>query len=106
MILSLLMGMIKHSQITQSNKFPISYQYLKKEVRNGVHYQSFYDGKGQIYPCRDCFVFYCDAKHSDILRGSSHVHCYLFFMGLAIIIINNTEKWLMQSVISESIMKH
>ena len=47
-ILSLLMGMIKHSQSTQSNKFVISLQYLKKEVRNGVHFlhadkhQSFY----------------------------------------------------------------
>ena len=30
LILSLLMGMIKHSQITQSNKFAISLQYLKK----------------------------------------------------------------------------
>ena len=42
------MGMIKHSQITQSNKFAISLQYLKKEVRNGGHFwhadkrQSFY----------------------------------------------------------------
>ena len=34
-ILSLLMGMIKHSQITQSNKFATSLQYLKKEGRNG-----------------------------------------------------------------------
>ena len=24
------------------------------------------------------FVFYCDAKHSDTLQGSSHVYCYLF----------------------------
>ena len=29
-ILSLLIGMIKHSQSTQSNKFAISLQYLKK----------------------------------------------------------------------------
>ena len=29
-ILSLLLGMIKHSQSTQSNKFAISLQYLKK----------------------------------------------------------------------------
>ena len=29
-ILSLLLGMIKHSQSTQSNKFVISLQYLKK----------------------------------------------------------------------------
>ena len=36
-ILSLPMGMIKHSQSTQSNKFVISLQYLKKEIRNGVH---------------------------------------------------------------------
>ena len=47
-ILSLLMGMIKHSQSTQSNKFAISLQYFKKEVRNGVHFlhadkhQTFY----------------------------------------------------------------
>ena len=34
--ISLLLGMIKHSQYTKSNKFPISLQYLKKEVRNGV----------------------------------------------------------------------
>ena len=37
-ILSLLIGMIKHSQITQSNKFAISLQYLKKEVMDGVHF--------------------------------------------------------------------
>ena len=48
MILSLLMGMIKHFQSTQSNKFARSLQYLKKEVRDGVHFlhadehQSFY----------------------------------------------------------------
>ena len=27
------------------------------------------------------FVFYCDAKHLDTLRGSSHVSCYLFLGG-------------------------
>ena len=46
-ILSLLMGSSKHSQSTQSNKFVISLQYLKKDVRNGVQihaykHQSFY----------------------------------------------------------------
>ena len=30
--------MIKHSQSTQSNKFPISLLYLKKEVKKGVHF--------------------------------------------------------------------
>ena len=46
--LSLLMGIIKHSQSTQSNKFAESLKYLKKEVRNEVHFlrpdkhQSFY----------------------------------------------------------------
>ena len=40
--------MIKNFQSTQSNKFVISMQYLKKEVRDGVHFlhvdkdQSFY----------------------------------------------------------------
>ena len=37
-LLSLWMVMIKHSQSTQRNKFAISLQYLKKEVRNGVHF--------------------------------------------------------------------
>ena len=32
----ILMGMIKHSQSTQSNKFAIFLQYLRKGVRNGV----------------------------------------------------------------------
>ena len=47
-ILSLLMNIIKDSEITQSNKFAISLQYLKKEVMDGVHilhadkHQSFY----------------------------------------------------------------
>ena len=47
-LLSFLLGMIKYSQSTQSNKFAISLQYLKKEVRKEVHFlyadehQSFY----------------------------------------------------------------
>ena len=47
-ILLLLMGMIKHSQNTQSNKFAISLQYFKKKIKNGVNFlhadkhQSFY----------------------------------------------------------------
>ena len=36
------MGMIKHSQSTQSNKLAISLQYLKKEVRDGVKDQNFH----------------------------------------------------------------
>ena len=32
------MGIIKHSQITQGNKFAISLQNLKKEVMNGGHF--------------------------------------------------------------------
>ena len=38
LILSLLMGIIKHFQSTQRNKFAISLQYLQKEVMNGVHF--------------------------------------------------------------------
>ena len=37
-IIPSLMGMVKHSQITQSNKFAISLQYLKKQVRNEGHF--------------------------------------------------------------------
>ena len=35
---SFLMDMIKHSQITQSNKFAIFLQYLKNEVMDEVHF--------------------------------------------------------------------
>ena len=44
-ILSLLMSMFKHSQSTQSDKFAISLKYLKKEVRDEVHF--FYAYKHQ-----------------------------------------------------------
>ena len=37
-ILSLLMAMTKHFESTQSNKFAISLQYFKKEVRDGVDF--------------------------------------------------------------------
>ena len=36
--LTLLMGKIKHSQSTVSNKFEILLQYLKKGGRDGVHF--------------------------------------------------------------------
>ena len=64
-ILSLLLGTIKHSQYTQSIKFPISLQYPQKELRNGVYFLQadkhqgvyklgllyfFFDGSGQICP--------------------------------------------------------
>ena len=47
-ILSLLMDIVKYSQSTQSNKFALSLQHFKKQVRVGVHFlhadkqQSFY----------------------------------------------------------------
>ena len=37
-MLSFLMGMIKRSQITQSNKLAIFLQYLKKEVIDEIHF--------------------------------------------------------------------
>ena len=102
-ILSVLLGMIKHSQSTRSNKFTISLQYLEKRSQ-GVHFlcadehQSFYklglsflvgvaryvqstqNRKLVIFllSVAATSVFYCDTKHEDVLRGSSHVYCYLF----------------------------
>ena len=99
LILSLFMGMIKHSQSTQMNKFVISLQYPKKEVWDGVHFleaginlmevarhvQSFQKYEyGNIFAISEkksvatAFLFCCDVKSSDILWGSSHAHCYLF----------------------------
>ena len=46
-ILSLELSMIKHSQITQSNKSVRSLQYLKEDVRNGVHF--LYPDKRQSF---------------------------------------------------------
>ena len=33
----ILMGMVKHSQSSHNSNFAISLQFLRKEVRNGVH---------------------------------------------------------------------
>ena len=53
------MGMVKHSQSTQSNKFSISLKYLKKEVGNRVHFLHadkhqigiiVFNGSGQMCP--------------------------------------------------------
>ena len=55
--------MARHAQVTQNNKFAISLQYLKKEVRDKVDFlhadkhESFlqidtmiFDGDGQAFP--------------------------------------------------------
>ena len=59
LVLSFLMEVAKHNRNTQNRKLVIFLQYIKKN-------------------CCNCPMFYCNAKHSDILRGSSHVRCYLF----------------------------
>ena len=51
-MLSLLIGMIYHSQSTQSNKFATSLQYLKKEVRNGVLQVGIIVFDGSSQTCR------------------------------------------------------
>ena len=96
--------MIKCFQITQSNKFAISLQYLKKEVRNGDHFWhadklqsfsklvlSFLMEVTRHVPNtqnRKLVIFLqyirknvtTDAKHSDVLQGFSHFRCYLFLV--------------------------
>ena len=57
--LSFLMEVARHVQSTQIRKLVIFLQYI---IENNV---------------TTAFVFYCDAKYSDILRESSHVCCYL-----------------------------
>ena len=64
--------------------FDVSYRFLMKVAR---HVQS--TEKGSLLNFSNilrksiatAFVFYCDAKHSDTLLGSSHVCCYLFLGG-------------------------
>ena len=53
--------MIEHSQITESNKFAISLQYLKKEVRNGGDF--WYADKRQSF-CKLVLSFLIEvARH-------------------------------------------
>ena len=63
MILSLLKGMIKHSQ---SNKFARSLEYLKKEVRDRVYY--LHEGKHQS-SYKMAFLF--------LMEVARHVQCTL-----------------------------
>ena len=70
-ILSLLMGMIKHSQSIQSNKFAISLQYLKKEVRDGAHFLHAY--KHQNF-CKLALSFLMEeARHIQSTQNSKLV---------------------------------
>ena len=54
--LPFLMEMGRHARGTQNRKLVVFLKYL----------------------IATAFVFYCDAKHLDISRGSSHISCYLF----------------------------
>ena len=64
--------------------FDVSYRFLMKVAR---HVQS--TKKGSLLNFSNilrksiatAFVFYCDAKHSDTLLGSSHLCCYFFLSG-------------------------
>ena len=64
--------------------FDVSYRFLMKVAR---YVQS--SEKGNLLNFSNilrkiiatAFVFYCDAKHSDTLQGSSHVSCYLYLGG-------------------------
>ena len=69
-ILSLLIGMFKHSQSTQSIKLAITLQYLTNEVSHKaflvkIDKESF-TRIIKYFSVVTAFVFYCDAKHSDI----------------------------------------
>ena len=64
LVLSFLMEGARHVQDTQNRKLVIILQYIKNNFCN-------------------CFVFYSDAKHQDILRGPNHVCCHLFYVLLS-----------------------
>ena len=55
------MEVARHVQSTQNRKLVALLHYVKNSVSTA-------------------FLFCGDAKHSDILRGSSHVHCYLLLL--------------------------
>ena len=101
-ILLLLIGMMKHSQITQSNNFANLCSISKKlraefifciqintKVSKNWHYRFWWKEqirslviflqyiKKKVFYFLTTFVFYCDVKHLDI---SSHVCCLLSFL--------------------------
>ena len=107
MVLSLLMGMIKHSQSTQSNKFAISLQHLKNKlgmefifcmqknikVSTSWYYHFWWKwldmskvpkiGSWQYFcnwkkKYRNCFCVLLWCKTFRYFTNSSHVRCYLF----------------------------
>ena len=96
-----LMEVARHVQSTQNRRLVIFLQYvnplnadftkwsntLKQFVGNfPTNCLSVFDHflrlalEGLRKKCRNCFCVLCDAKHLDILRGSSHVCCYLFLL--------------------------
>ena len=56
-----LMKVARCIESTQNGNMIMFLEYIKKSVATG-------------------FLFYCDAKHSDILQGSSYVSCYLILL--------------------------
>ena len=64
-ILSLLIGMIKHFQSTHSNKFEISLQYLKKEDKDDVDF--LHVDKHQSFLQVDLNVLEIKLSHKGIL---------------------------------------
>ena len=99
---SLLMGVIKHSQSTQSNKFAISLQYLKKEVRNGGHFLhedkhqvaiSVFNGSNQKcpkytkYEVGNIFAIYQEKILQLLLRSIVMQNIQIFFGGSVIFVV-------------------
>ena len=60
----------RHVQGSQNRKLVLFLQHVTKKVS-----QLLLCSIKEVPP-----LFCCDAKHSDILRGSSHVRCYLLFL--------------------------
>ena len=50
------MGMVKHCQSSENSKFAISLQYLKKQVRNGVHF--LHADKHHIYAMQNIQILH------------------------------------------------
>ena len=90
-----------HVQSTQKKKLVIFLQYVnKKNIDEGYFFRADkYENSLQVdtniwvyfakqnltrmikyFSVATTFVFYCDAKHSDILWGPSHVCCSFFFL--------------------------
>ena len=85
LILSELVGMIKHSQSSQSNKFVLSLHYVEKEVKDGVHFLNA--GKHQSFYKLKLLLLMEVARHVENIQSIIVMQNIQMFYGVPVMLI-------------------